>query len=211
MRELAARMRKHVGLTVLLLLLGVALSAHAEPPSVKLPGRKPDSTEPWGAFLGRAAHLVIEERYIAQHPSHVVFLDKINLSDIVQEGKLGDPERLSEFVRRLRPDITDVRIFVLFEIKPDNALGHSQGWEQAGRYLTALNSAVEPGKKLSGGTDFDGSLFVEFEDGGRSGSCPGARRSPEWRSTAGVTGASSLILPGRSARPSRKRRYPEKK
>jgi len=32
---------------------------------------------------------------------------------------LGDAERLSEFVRRLRPDITDTNALVLFEIKLD--------------------------------------------------------------------------------------------
>ena len=38
--------------------------------------------------------------------------------------------------------------------------------QQAGCYLAALNGVVEPGKKLAGGTGFDGSLFLEFEDGG---------------------------------------------
>ena len=54
---------------------------------------------------------------------------------------------------------------MLFEIKPDNEAGLAQGREQAKRYLTALNSAVEPDKKLSGGTGFEGTLFIEFENG----------------------------------------------
>ena len=41
-----------------------------------------------------------------------------------------------------------------------------KGEKQAGRYLAALNAAVEPDKKLTGGTGFEGSLFLEFENGG---------------------------------------------
>ena len=101
-----------------------------------------------------------------QHPSNRIFLDPVNLSTIVKDGELGDPKRLSEFFKRLRPDITDTRALVLFEIKPDNEEGRRQGREQAGRYLAALNAAVEPHKQLAGGTGFEGSLFIEFENGG---------------------------------------------
>jgi len=166
MNERATRTRSTWRLVGFLLVLGVALVAHAEPPSAKLPGRKPDTKEPWGAFLGRAAHEAIGRQYRVQHPTHAVFLDTVNLSTIVEEGRLGDPERLSKFVRRLRPDITDTRALVLFEIKPDNEDGRKEGRAQAGRYLAALNAAVEPHKQLSGGTGFDGSLFIEFENGG---------------------------------------------
>jgi hypothetical protein len=101
-----------------------------------------------------------------RHPSSVVFLNTANLYTIVKEGKLGDPERLSEFVRLLRPDITDTRLLVLFELKPDDEESLKEGREQAGRYLEALNEAVKPDKKLTGGTGFEGSLFLEFENGG---------------------------------------------
>jgi hypothetical protein len=166
MKELGSRMRSTWTLAVFLLVLVAALSAQAEPPSSRLPGRKPDSMEPWGAFLGRAAHLAIGRQYSAQHPTNAVFLDPAKLYDIVKEGELGDPERLPEFVRRLRPDITDTRALVLFEIKPDHEEGRKEGREQARRYLAALNGAVNPGKKLAGGTGFEGSLFLEFENGG---------------------------------------------
>ncbi|OJT18407.1 hypothetical protein BO221_40780 [Archangium sp. Cb G35] len=104
--------------------------------------------------------------YRVQHPTNAVFLDTVNLFTIVGKGKLGNPKRLSEFVRLLRPDITDTDALVLFEIKPDNEEGRKEGREQAGRYLAALNEAVEPDKKLAGGTGFEGSLFLEFENGG---------------------------------------------
>ncbi|MCY1083616.1 hypothetical protein [Archangium lansingense] len=53
----------------------------------------------------------------------------------------------------------------------EEPVGHARQWkqegrEQAGRYLAALNEAVEPDKKLTGGTGFEGSLFLEFENGG---------------------------------------------
>ena len=154
-----------MGLAGFLLVLAAALGAQAEPPSSKLPGRKPDSREPWGAFLGRAAHYSIGREYSVRHPSSVVFLDA-SLSTIVRDGKLGNPKRLSKFVGLLRPDITDVDAFVLFEVKPDDDESRSEGREQVGRYLAALNEAVEPDKKLTAGTGFEGSLFLEFENGG---------------------------------------------
>ncbi|PTL84296.1 hypothetical protein DAT35_09855 [Vitiosangium sp. GDMCC 1.1324] len=101
-----------------------------------------------------------------QHPSNVVFLNTISLYDIVKDGKLGDPKRLSELVRLLRPDITDTNALVLFELKPDDEESRREGRQQAGRYLAALNEVVKPDKKLTGGTGFEGSLFLEFEKGG---------------------------------------------
>jgi len=166
MKERGSKMRSSWRLAVFLLVLGVTFCIHAEPPSSKLPGRKPDSTEPWGAFLGRAAHFAIGRQYSVQHPTNTVFLDTVNLYDIVEDGELGNPKRLSEFVKRLRPDITDTDALVLFEIKPDNEEGRKEGREQAGRYLAALNEAAEPDKKLAGGIGFEGSLFIEFENGG---------------------------------------------
>jgi hypothetical protein len=164
-QERGSRTRSTGGLAVFLLVFVAALAAQAEPPS-KLPGRKPDSREPWGAFLGKAAHVVIGVDYLVQFPTHRVFLDPATLTRIVEKGKLGNPERLSEFVRRLRPDITDITDRVLFEIKPDNEESRREGREQAGRYLAALNEAVDPDKKFTGGIGFEGSLFVEFEGGG---------------------------------------------
>jgi len=166
MKSSGSRTRSTLGLTGFLLVFVAALGARAEPPSSKLPGRKPDSREPWGAFLGKAAHDAIGREYRVQHPSNVVFLDNVNLYKIVGVGKLGDPERLSEFVRLLRPDITDTVALVLFELKPDDEESRREGREQAGRYLAALNEAVEPDKKLTGGTGFEGTLFLEFENGG---------------------------------------------
>jgi hypothetical protein len=144
MKSSGSRTRSTFGLAGFLLVLVAALGAQAEPPSSKLPGRKPDSTEPWDAFLGRAAHFAIGRQYSVQHPTNAIFLDTVNLYRIVEEGKLGNPKRLSELVRLLRPDITDTRALVFFEIKPDNKEGRKEGREQAGRYLAALNEAVEP-------------------------------------------------------------------
>ncbi len=164
-QERGGRTRSTFGLAGFFLVFMVALTAQAEPPSVKLPGRPPDSRESWGAFLGKAAHVAIGLEYRVQHPYCRVFNDD-TLDRIVAEGDLGNPKRLSELVRLLRPDITDVSAFVLFEIKPDDEKSRGEGREQAGRYLAALNAAVDPDKKLTGGTGFEGSLFIEFENGG---------------------------------------------
>jgi hypothetical protein len=166
MNERGTRTRSTWKRAGFLLVLVAALGAQAEPPASKLPGRNPDSKEPWGAFLGKAAHEAIGLEYRVQHPSNVLFLNTVSLYSIVEEGKLGDPERLPEFVRRLRPDITDIDARMLFELKPDNEESRREGREQARRYLTALNEAVQPDKKLVGGTGFEGSLFLEFENRG---------------------------------------------
>jgi hypothetical protein len=166
MKERGTRTRSTLGLAGFLVVLVTALGAHAEPPSSTLPGRTPDSREPWGAFLGKAAHFAIGRAYSVQHPTNLVFLDTASLYKIVKDGQLGDPERLSELVRRLRPDITDTDALVLFELKPDNEASREEGRKQAGRYLAALNAVVEPDKKLMGGLGFEGSLFLEFENGG---------------------------------------------
>ncbi len=166
MKKGGARMRSTLGRMGFLLVLVAALGAQAEPPSSTLSGRQPDSKEPWDAFLGKVAHEVIGLEYRVQHPSSVVFLNIASLSTIVEEGKLGNPKRLSKFVKLLRPDITDTRLLVLFELKPDDEESRREGREQAGRYLAALNEAVDPDKKLVGGTGFEGALFLEFENGG---------------------------------------------
>ncbi|WP_395837688.1 hypothetical protein [Archangium violaceum] len=166
MKSSGSRTRSTLGPAGFLLVLLAVLGAQAQPPSSKLPGRKPDSKEPWGAFLGKAAHYAIGREYSVRHPSSVIFLDNVNLYSIVKRGKLGDPERLSEFVRLFRPDITDTRLLVLFELKPDDEESRSEGREQVGRHLAALNEAVDPGKQLVGGTGFEGTLFLEFENGG---------------------------------------------
>ncbi|HYO58442.1 hypothetical protein [Archangium sp.] len=166
MREHGTRTWSTWGLAVFLLVLVAALGAHAEPPSFTLPDRPLDSREPWGAFLGKAAHTAIGRNYSVRHPTNRVFLDPADLYTIVEEGELGNPEHLSKLVRRLRPDITDTRLLVLFEIKPDDEESREEGRQQAGRYLAALNKAVDPDKKLVGGTGFEGSLFIEFENGG---------------------------------------------
>ena len=99
-------------------------------------------------------------------PPTASFSTPVDLYRIVEKGELGDPERLPELVRRLRPDITDTRALVLFELRPDNEESREKGREEARRYLAVLNEVVEPDKKLAGGTGFEGSLFLEFENGG---------------------------------------------
>ncbi|WP_395821509.1 hypothetical protein [Archangium minus] len=166
MNKGGTRTRSTWRLAGLILVLVTALAAQAEPPSSTIPGRKPDSSEPWSAFLGKVAHEAIGRAYSVQHPTSVVFLNTVDLYRIVEKGELGDPERLPGFVRRLRPDITDTRLLVLFELKPDNEKSREIGRKEAGRYLAALNEVAEPDKKLVGGTGFEGSLFLEFENGG---------------------------------------------
>ncbi|WP_434390669.1 hypothetical protein [Melittangium boletus] len=45
-------------------------------------------------------------------------------------------------------------------------MGREEARLQAGRYLAALNAVADPHKPFVGGTAFDGSLFLDFEEGG---------------------------------------------
>ena len=155
------------------LLLIVTVSAHAaDPPSdgkprkiTRLPGRNADSNEPWGAFLGKAAHLAIAHVYLKDHPDNDVFHNTIRILDIMRQPNIGDPSLLLREERDLRPDITDTCDRVLFEIKPDTATGPAEGRAQAQLYLRALNRALVSGRKFVGGTGLQGAHLIQFEAG----------------------------------------------
>ena len=145
--------------------------APVEPPSgptvrgYNVPGRNPDSQMPWEFVLGNAAHRLIAYMYSVNHPQSEVHYNTKTLFDIVQRGKLGDPSRLLEDERELRPDIADVRRRHLFEIKPWNEKGLQEGRLEVRIYLDALNRAVLVGRAFVGGTDFRGEVLIRFARG----------------------------------------------
>ncbi|EPX64936.1 hypothetical protein D187_000359 [Cystobacter fuscus DSM 2262] len=65
----------------------------------------------------------------------------------------------------ISPDITDVSLLVLFEIKPWNERALQEGREEARRYITALNRTILDGAYFKGGTNFHGELLIRFARG----------------------------------------------
>ena len=130
-----------------------------------VPGRNPDSQMPWEFFLGNASHRLIAYMYGVSHPSSRIYYNNKSLKTILGQTSLGDPSLLTENQQQLCPDITDIFIRVLFEIKPRNERGRQEGREEAGKYLVLLNRALLVGRKFTGGTDFDGEILIRFAGG----------------------------------------------
>ncbi|MDY7228941.1 hypothetical protein [Hyalangium rubrum] len=131
----------------------------------KVPGRNPASQMPWEFFLGNAAHRLIAYIYGVNHPLNRAFYNKETLFKILSEVELGDASRLLEHERNLRPDITDVTRWGVFEIKPWNDQGLQEGRTEVQTYLTALNRAVLSRRRFVGGTDFSGEILIRFAQG----------------------------------------------
>jgi hypothetical protein len=67
--------------------------------------------------------------------------------------------------RVLRPDITDVSIRHVFEIKPWNEAARQEGQQEVQTYLAAMNRALRVGRSFSGGVDFHGEMLIRFAQG----------------------------------------------
>jgi hypothetical protein len=120
---------------------------------------------PWAFFLGHAAHRLIAFMYGVNHPGNEAYFNKETLLAILEKARLGDPTRLLPNERNLRPDITDVSIRILFEIKPWNEQGLHEGRQEARTYLEALNRAILVGRPCTGGRDFSGEILIRFAQG----------------------------------------------
>jgi len=131
----------------------------------KVPGRATNSQAPWEFFLGNAAHRLIAYMYGVNHPQNEVFYNQVSLFSILSKTDLGDPSQLLQDEALLRPDITDVTLRRIFEIKPWNEAGLLDGSVVIQVYLTALNRAVQKRRAFLGGTDFHGQILIRFAQG----------------------------------------------
>jgi len=147
---------------------GPPTSGESSGPAVRgynVPGRKPDSQVPYEVFLGNAAHRLVAYMYGVNHPDNRVFYNTKTIQNILADGNLGDTSQLRSDERNLRPDIADVSMLVLFEIKPWTEQGLQEGREEARIYLAALNRGLLDGKRFMGGTDFHGEVLIRFARG----------------------------------------------
>ncbi|PTL79500.1 hypothetical protein DAT35_32305 [Vitiosangium sp. GDMCC 1.1324] len=120
---------------------------------------------PWEFFLGNASHLLIAYMYRVNHPDNRAYYNTKPIKAIIDETKVGDASLLLPGESQLRPDITDVTMRSLFEIKPWNEQALWEGREAARKYLAALNRTILTGKRFTGGTDFQGEILVCFAGG----------------------------------------------
>jgi hypothetical protein len=103
--------------------------------------------------------------YGVNHPRNQAFYNSRTIAEIVEKEGLGDPSRLLPHERNLRPDITDLTVLQVFEIKPWNDQGLLEGRQELPVYLSVLNRAVAPELLFTGGIGFQGQILVRFAQG----------------------------------------------
>ncbi len=130
-----------------------------------VPGRNPDSRMPWEFFLGKASHRLIAYMYKVNHPGTQAYYNTETIKFILEDAEIGDTSLLLPNERNIRPDITDVLVRSLFEIKPWNEQGLQEAREMARTYLAALNRALLVGRPFTGGTEFSGEILLRFAQG----------------------------------------------
>ena len=130
-----------------------------------VPGRKLDSQMPWEFFLGNASHRMIAFMYGVNHPGSRAYYNTRSVEDIIDETGLGDISLLFPGERKIRPDITDASLLVLFEIKPCGEQALREGREEARKYLAALNRTILNANRFTGGTNFQGEILIRFAGG----------------------------------------------
>jgi hypothetical protein len=148
--------------------LQLAMSDGPAVQGYNVPGRNPNSQEPWTFFQGNTAHRLIAYMYGVNHPGNEAFYNTATIKTILTKTGLGDTSRLHPDERELRPDITDVTTVTalyVFEIKPWNDQGLQDGRREVRAYLAALNRAVAPETSFSGGVDFQGEILIRFARG----------------------------------------------
>ncbi|OJH35155.1 hypothetical protein BON30_39525 [Cystobacter ferrugineus] len=120
---------------------------------------------PWNLFLGNAAHRLIAFMYGINHPSSRVYYNTKSIKAITEETGFGDSSRLLPGDLKICPDITDVSVLVLFEIKPGGEQAFEEGREEVRTYLAALNRAILNNQHFTGGRDFQGEVLIRFAGG----------------------------------------------
>jgi hypothetical protein len=120
---------------------------------------------PWEFFLGNASHRLIAYMYKVRYPTRRTFHNKETIMNVVRAGRLGDWTLFTEAERIMRPDITDLTMLSIFEIKPCHERGLQEGLQQVSAYLATLNRVTAPTARFSGGRDFHGEVLVQFARG----------------------------------------------
>ncbi|HMY14870.1 MAG TPA: hypothetical protein PKA58_01015, partial [Polyangium sp.] len=119
------------------------------------PGNQPENL-----FMGIAAHNIIGTDYKTLYPTHKVFTNTVSISAIVKEAG-GQQALLRPDEALRRPDITDMEINVVFEIKSSREGSLKKAQQDLTTNLTALNRS-QPLKLFMPGSLFAGDRWVRF-------------------------------------------------
>ena len=117
---------------------------------------------PWEFFLGNASHRLFGYIYGSRHPAHRVFYNKYSIKFILKEAGIGNWSLLPEDELDIRPDITNVTLRRVFEVKPSGEQGLAEGLQEIETYLQALNRTVPPTESFLRGTGFEGEILIRF-------------------------------------------------
>ena len=120
------------------------------------PGNQPENL-----FMGIAAHNIIGTDYKVQYPTHKVFTNTVSISTIVKEAR-GTVELLRPDEALRRPDITDLEVKVIFEIKSSRPGSLAKAQQDLTTNITALNRALPATTQLKPGSLFAGDRWVRF-------------------------------------------------
>jgi len=117
--------------------------------------------------MGNSAHKMIGEAYKETHPDRKVVTNSVPVSKIVEDAE-GNPELLLPGEKLIRPDITDLKDRLVFEIKPQGPKNLVMGQMEVTMYITAMNRAIPPtAKQFSRGVGFKGTLAIKFAGGAK--------------------------------------------
>ncbi|MCW5969685.1 MAG: VCBS repeat-containing protein [Blastocatellales bacterium] len=133
-------------------------------PYHKMPGWS--GNEPWRYFLGRMAHHFIGEQYRAKYfaEQSSIFTNYVEVSTILTATG-GDPSKLTDDQRSLKPDITNAAFREVFEIKPRSAAQIEAGKRQVLQYQSALNAGSPKRRQYILGEDYQGEGKLQFIGG----------------------------------------------
>lgn len=135
-------------------------------PPVSGPGFWRPGKQPPGYYIGNTAHLAIAAIYTSAHPGDIVYTNFISVQKIVNDFaamELFDavPFRLSKTQLEGEPDIANLTLHHLYEIKP--AGSEMLAFEEAEEYCESLTLAGVP---MRPGPMFEPGTFGFFYDAG---------------------------------------------
>jgi hypothetical protein len=117
--------------------------------------------QPWPLHMGNAAHEVIGTHYKhVLYADHDVRINTVSIETIAKDAG-GKIALLLPGEALMRPDITNLRKAVVFQIKSSNEGQLEAGRVKVAQDLAALNRTM-PTKLFTPGLDFAGDLGIQF-------------------------------------------------
>lgn len=123
--------------------------------------------KPWQLHMGSSAHKVIANHYQLTHPPLKDIVTNFATVTSIVTTAGGKPALLLPGEQLLKPDITNIRERLVFEIKPSGPDNLTAGQTAVTRYVTAMNRAMPPTDPFARGMGYEGELWVKFAGGAK--------------------------------------------